>query len=416
MVDKEKIRSFPDSPGVYFMKDRAGEIIYVGKAVSLKKRVASYFNRCPPAAGAGLKTDVMMSYVEDISYRQVPTEREALLLEAELIKKYQPRFNISLKDDKSYPYIVVTRETFPRVFIGRRRGRLMDEADLFGPYTSASLLRRALKILRRSFPFCSCRRFPKKPCLNFDLGLCPGPCQGRIGRRRYRMIIRSLEDFLTQKDTELIEGLSRRMQALVARERFEEAAKLRDQLEALSILVSLRKSPLRGPQKEDDWIRLGLKREPRRIEAFDVSNTAGGEAVGSMVSFFEGRPDKDNYRRFRIRAVVGIDDYAMIREVVGRRYRRLLEEHLSLPDLVVIDGGAGHLAAARGALREWGPALPIIAIAKEEELIYTGMRPKPLALERSSPVLRLIQAVRDEAHRFARKYHILLRKKKMMEE
>jgi len=412
MVDKKKIKNFPDSPGVYFMKDRAGEIIYVGKAVALKKRVASYFNR----RASSLKTDVMMSYVADISYQEVPTEREALLLEAELIKKYRPRFNVSLKDDKSYPYIVVTRETFPRVYIGRRRGHLGDEADLFGPYTSASLLRRALKILRRSFPFCSCRRFPKKPCLNLDLGLCLGPCQGRIGRRRYLAIIRSLEDFLTQKDTELIEGLSRRMQRLVARERFEEAAKLRDQLEALSILVSLKKGSSAGMEgKEDDWVRLGLKKEPCRIEAFDISNIGGRQAVGSMVSFFDGKPDKDNYRRFRIKAVGGIDDYAMIREVVGRRYRRLLEERLKLPDLVVIDGGAGHLAAARGALRELGIALSMIAIAKEEELIYTGMRPAPLRLERSSPALRLVQAVRDEAHRFAKKYHILLRKKKMLE-
>jgi len=410
MVNKKKIKTFPDTPGVYFMKDRAGEIIYVGKAVSLKKRVASYFNR--RALGAGLKTDVMMSYVADIAYQQVPTEHEALLLEAALIKKYQPRFNISLKDDKSYPYIVVTRETFPRVFIGRRRKHAEDDADFFGPYTSASLLRRALKILRKSFPFCSCRRFPKKPCLNFDLRLCPGPCQGKISRRRYRAVIRSLEDFLTRKHTELVEALSRRMQRLVARERFEEAAKLRDQLEALSILVSMKKGPWSGVDKEDDWVRLGVKREPRRIEAFDISNTGPEEAVGSMISFLDGRPDKDNYRRFRIRAVSGIDDYAMIREVVGRRYRRLLEEHLNLPDLVVIDGGAGHLAAARGVLRDLGLALPMIAIAKEEELIYTGMRSTPIRLERSSPVLRLIQAVRDEAHRFALKYHRLLRTKK----
>jgi excinuclease ABC subunit C len=410
MVDKKKIKNFPDSPGVYFMKDRVGEIIYVGKAVALKKRVASYFNR----RASSLKTDVMMSCVADISYREVPTEHEALLLEAELIKKYRPRFNISLKDDKSYPYIVVTREVFPRVYIGRRRGRLGDEADLFGPYTSASLLRRALKILRRSFPFCSCRRFPKKPCLNFDLGLCPGPCQGRISRGRYRTIIRSLEDFLTQKDTELIEDLSRRMQRLVARERFEDAAKLRDQLEALSILVSLKKGPDEAQDREDDWVRLGLKKEPRRIEAFDISNIGGRQAVGSMVSFFDGKPDKDSYRRFRIKAVGGIDDYAMIREIVGRRYRRLLEERRDMPDLVVIDGGAGHLAAARGCLKGLGVALPIIAIAKEEELIYTGMRRMPLALERSSLALRLVQAVRDEAHRFAKKYHILLRKKKMM--
>lgn len=412
MVDRKKIKNFPDTPGVYFMKDRLGGIVYIGKAASLKKRVASYFNR----RASGLKTEVMMSYVEDITYQEVSTEYEALLLEAELVKKHQPRFNISLKDDKSYPYIIVTREIFPRVLIGRRRRHTEDEADFFGPYTSACLLRGALKILRKSFPFCSCRRFPKKSCLNFDLALCPGPCRGKISRRRYLAIIRALEDFLIQKDTELIEGLSRRMQKLVARECFEEAAKLRDQLEALSILVSLKKGPAEGPVREDDWEKMGLKREPRRIEAFDISNIGAREAVGSMVSFFDAKPDKDNYRRFRIRAVGGIDDYAMIREIVGRRYRRLLEERSSLPDLVVIDGGAGHMTAARGVLRELGVALPIIAIAKEEELIYTGIRRMPLRLERSSPVLRLIRAVRDEAHRFALKYHRFLRGKKTFEE
>ncbi|MDD5019173.1 MAG: excinuclease ABC subunit UvrC [Candidatus Omnitrophica bacterium] len=412
MVDKKKIRNFPDAPGVYLMKDAEGEIIYVGKALSLKKRVASYFFR----PGLSVKAGVMMSYAAEIVFQETPTEREALLLEADLIKKHQPRFNISLKDDKSYPYVIVTREEFPRVLIGRRRKRSESDADFFGPYTSARLLREALKILRRSFPFCTCRRFPQRACLNVDLGLCPGPCRGKVGRRRYLFIIRALEDFLTQKDTELIEGLSVRMQKLVAQERFEEAARLRDQLEALSILVSVRKGPgAAAGEAADDWKKIGLAGKPRRIEAFDISNMAGREAVGSMVSFVDGVPDKGHYRRFRIKAVGGIDDYAMIREVVGRRYRRLARERASFPDLVVIDGGAGHLNAARAVLRQAGVRLPMIAIAKEEELIYTKKGRMPVALERSSPVLRQIQAVRNEAHRFAKKYHILLRKKKMME-
>jgi len=408
VVDKTKIKDFPDSPGVYLMTDDQGEIIYVGKARSLKKRVASYFF----PQEHSLKTGVLMSYVRDISFEELPGEHEALLRESELIKKHQPRFNISLKDDKSYPYIIVTHEDFPRVFIGRRRKNVAQDADFFGPYTNARLLRRALKILRRSFPFCSCRRFPKKPCLNFDLGLCPGPCQGKISRRRYLGIIRRLEDFLTRKDADLIEDLSRRLQKLVRAERFEEAARERDQLEALSMLSALKKSPAETMRELDDWEKIGLKREPRRIEAFDISNLGGQESVGSMVSFWEGEPDKDNYRRFRIRTVGGIDDYAMIREVVGRRYRRLLEERARMPDLVLIDGGAGHLAAAREVLSSLGVSVPLVAIAKEEELIYTGKRKMPVRLESSSSALRMIQAARNEAHRFAVKYHHLLRDKK----
>lgn len=412
MVEKTKIKDFPDSPGVYIMKDAWGEIVYVGKARSLKKRVASYFSNQPKP----LKTEVLMSYVRDIVYEELPGEHEAFLREAELIKKLQPRFNISLKDDKSYPYIIVTHEEFPRVCIGRRPKKKEENADFFGPYTSARLLRQALRILRRSFPFCSCRRFPVKPCLNYDLKLCLGPCKDKAGRkacrRRYLRSIRSLEDFLTKKSSVLIEDLSLRLRKLVRQERFEQAAAVRDQLEALSMLVSLKKNLAEAMREQDDWKKIGLKDEPKRVEAFDISNLGGGEAVGSMVSFFEGAPDKDNYRRFRIRSVEGIDDYAMIREVVGRRYRRLIEENKAMPDLIVIDGGAGHLAAAKAVLDGLQVTAPVISIAKEEEMIYTPVKRLPVRLERSSSALRNIQAVRNEAHRFAVKYHHLLRKKK----
>lgn len=403
-----KIKDFPDTPGVYFMKDAQGEIIYVGKAGSLKKRVSSYFSH----HGLSVKTGVMMSYVRDISYETLPSEHEALLRESELIKKWQPRFNISLKDDKSYPYIIVTHEDFPRVCIGRRRKKTEQDADFFGPYTQARLLRRALKILRRSFPFCSCRAFPGKTCLNFDLDLCLAPCVQKVRRGKYLAVIRSLEDFLTKKDTDLVEDLSHRLQKLVRQERFEDAAKLRDQLEALSILTSLKKSFPETMREWGDWEKLGLRKEPRRIETFDISNYSGQESVGSMVSFWDARPDKNNYRRFRIRSVEGIDDYAMIREVVGRRYRRILEEGQKFPDLILIDGGAGHLAAARAVLLSLGVTVPVAAIAKEEELIYIPQRRMPVKLEKSSPALRLIQACRNEAHRFAVKYHHLLRDKK----
>ena len=411
MVTKEKIKDFPDSPGVYLMKDAKGDVIYVGKALSLKKRVASYF----AGRQVSIKTEVLLSYVADIEYKETASEHDALILESNLIKQHRPRFNISLKDDKSFPYIKVTREEFPRIFIGRRK-RGQEDIDYFGPYTSAKLLRQAVKILRKSFPFCTCRRPPRRVCLNYHLGLCAGPYQKKISKKGYARIIRNFGDFLTKKDTDLIEELSVKMRDSVKQEKFEEAGSVRDQLEALSLLISLKKIDARKILTFDsDFYRLGLKTEPLRIEAFDISDIAGRQAVGSMVSFYKGRPDKDNYRRFRIRTVAGADDYAMIREVVRRRYERLLSESKKMPDLVVIDGGAGHLEAARTVLRALGLYIPIIAIAKSEELIYTVKDKMPVRLEGGSKVLRLIQHVRDEAHRFALKYHRLLRKKDAFE-
>ncbi len=411
---KEKIKNLPDAPGVYFMKDAAGEVIYVGKAVSLRKRVRSYFTKGEPS----VKTAVMLSAVRDIAFIETGSEHDALILESDLIKKYRPHFNISLKDDKSYPYIKITQEDFPRVFIGRRK-KGETGFDYFGPYTSARLLRNAVKILRKSFPFCTARRFPlsRKPCLHYHLGLCMGPCAGLVSRKAYRAMIRGLEDFLARKDEDLIEDLSLRMRALVKEEKFEEAARTRDQLEALSLLISLKKFDVRRTRLlEDDWRRLGLKNEPRRIEGFDISNLGGGQSVGSMVSFFDGKPDKGQYRRFRIRDVAGIDDYAMMREVVRRRYSRLLREARPMPDLILIDGGLGHLETALQVLKDLELGIPLISIAKSEELIYTVQSKEPLRLRRDSSVLRLVQRVRDEAHRFAITYHRLLRGKAAFDE
>ncbi len=389
------------------MKDRASQVIYVGKALSLRKRVLSYFlkNR------GSIKTDVLMSYVEGLSCIETGSEYEALILEDRLIKQYKPRFNIIAKDDKSFPYIKITREDFPRVFIGRRK-KGETGVDYFGPYISAKLLRSAVAILRKSFPFCSCRRFPKRPCLNYHIGLCPGPCHGKISKKSYLKILRSFEDFLAKKDTDLIEELSRKMREFVGSERFEEAAGARDQLEALSLLSSLKKTDSRKAFKVlSDFEKLGLKKEPERIETFDISNLSASQAVGSMVSFYKGLPDKNNYRRFRIRMVSGVDDYAMMREIVRRRYERLIKENEPLPDLIVIDGGKGHLDAASGVLRGLKVDIIVIAIAKLHELVYVNGRRMPVKLKPDSAALQLIQRSRDEAHRFALKYHHLLRHK-----
>ncbi|MFH1691028.1 MAG: excinuclease ABC subunit UvrC [Candidatus Omnitrophota bacterium] len=407
MVSKKCLKDFPNKPGVYFMKDAAGEIIYIGKAASLKKRLASYFLKTQDS----IKTKIMFSYVRNISFTETASEHDALVLESELIKEHQPRFNISLKDDKSFPYVMMTHEAFPRVLIGRRKKNNVS-ADFFGPYTNAKLLRRALNILRKSFPFCSCRRFGSKACLYYDLKLCAGPCVHKISQAAYGRMIKRFQDFLTKKDSDVVSELSAEIIRCSKKRAYEKAACLRDQLEALSILVSLKDTGLKKFVRiHDDFDRIGLKKEPRRIETFDISNISGSFAVGSMVSFYDGQPDKDQYRRFKIRTVKGIDDYAMMKEVLMRRYQSLLKHKISLPDLIVIDGGRGHLEAAQFALKSLSLKIPMIAIAKREELIYTVKQKEPVKFEKNSYVLRLLQSGRDEAHRFALKYHQLLRKK-----
>lgn len=432
-VSRRNIRRFPSSPGVYLMQDKEGRIVYVGKAVSLRQRLLSYLAK----PQASLKTALMLAYARRVDIIETSSEHEALLLEADLIKRFQPRFNVCFKDDKSYPVIKITREEYPRVAISRKR-RGEEAADIFGPYTNAKVLKRALSMLRKSFPFCTCRSFPKRACLNYHLGICAGPCVKKKSKKRYRRMIRALEDFLTKPDDDLIAELSLRMRELARRERFEEAARVRDRLEALSLFASLKKSGGReaagqtnalfqpaaaglsaeaaagadveeGPREDAE--RIGLKKDPRRIETFDVSSIQGSYTVGSMVSFFDGRPDKNRYRRFRIRTAPGWDDYAMMQEIVRRRYRHVAEGRLKKPDLVVIDGGRGHLEAAFNVLQALHLRIPIIAIAKREDLIYTINRREPVRLGRGAQLLRLIQRCRDEAHRFAGSYHRLLRKK-----
>lgn len=424
-LSRRSIRHFSSSPGVYLMKDREGRVIYVGKAVSLRHRLLSYLVK----PQASLKTALMLVYARRVDIIETSSEHEALILEADLIKRFQPRFNVCFKDDKSYPVIKITREDYPRVTVSRKR-RGEEAMDIFGPYTNAKVLKRALSMLRKSFPFCTCRSFPKRACLNYHLGICAGPCVKKNSKKKYRRMMGALEDFLTKSDDVLIAELSLRMRELARQERFEEAAAVRDRLESLSLLASLKKNDGReaagqtgalcrpgaggAPAKflaRTDAERLGLKKDPQRIEAFDISCIHGSYAVGSMVYFFNGQPDKTQYRRFRIRAAPGRDDYAMMREVVRRRCLRVAEGRLKKQDLIVIDGGRGHLEAAFGVLRALRLHIPIIAIAKREDLIYTIDRHEPVQLERGSRLLRLIQRCRDEAHRFAVSYHRFLRKK-----
>ena len=407
---KAKVARVPEAPGVYFFKDAAGTILYIGKAKSLKKRVSSYFNRKLDG-----KTQLMVAKIADLEFRLTPSESQAQILEASLIRAHQPRYNIDLKDDKSFPWIKITHEDFPTVSVCRRK--LIDPHDAavyFGPYTNADLLREALKLVRRIFGFRTCLRLPSRPCLYYRLKLCPGPCVKKITAPGYHEIIAQIQLFLDSNYNELIKILTKKMLRASKERKFEIAAGLRDQISALGAMNQKGGKPrgLNGLERLQHLLK--LKHLPLKVEGFDISNISGREATGAMVSFWWGQPDKNNYRRFRIKTVSAIDDYAMLKEVVRRRYMRLLAEKQGLPDAILIDGGRGHLSAACAALGEMGIALPIVSIAKDQENIYLNGVREPIRLEEADPALNLIRRIRDEAHRFAVSYHHVLRRKKII--
>lgn len=404
---KEKIVRVPETSGVYLMKDKAGEIIYIGKAKSLRKRLLSYLVR-----ELSDKTIMMMSNVDDIEYRLTPTESFALLLEANLIRQYKPKYNVSLRDDKSFPMVKITNEEFPAIYLTRKKEA--DQARYFGPFTNAGMLKQALKIIRRNFPYRTCKQLPKVACMYYRIGLSPAPCAGKINKKEYAKTIKKIALILEGKTDTLIKKLAKEMFSKSKQLKFEEAVKIRDQVTALSAIGYSRVSC--GTQEESKDLKnlLKLKKTPERIEAFDISNILGQEATGSMVSFYRGIPDKNNYRRFRIKTVQGIDDYKMLGEVVHRRYLRLVKEKLPLPDLILIDGGRVHLLTANVKLNNLGINIPLVSIAKEKENIYTKYNSRPIKLSWDTPALNLIRRIRDEAHRFAVSYHRILRRKKII--
>ena len=428
---KEKIKQFPKGPGVYLMKDSRGRVLYIGKAKSLKSRLVNYFQPSgPPRPGRlDVKSKALVEKVTDVEYLEAESEVDALLMEARLIKDIQPRFNINLKDAKSYPFLQITRrEDFPRVAITREPKKT---SKLYGPFTDVKDLRHSLGIMQRIFQFRTCklkilerdekRRF-QRPCLLFYLQRCSAPCNARVSKEEYRANIRSLLRFLDGKRTILLRELNQKMKAAAEALKFEQAAKLRNQIQAIEGLAKRGSLDKFAPAEtltinieaglEELKKTLGLSKVPRAIEGIDVANIAGAEAVGSLVTFIDGIPFKEGYRRFRIKTVRRIDDYGMIKEVVSRRYRRLLAAEGLLPDILLIDGGKGHLAASLEALKPLGlEGVKVISLAKREEEIFTQDSELPLRLPRRSSALRLLQFVRDEAHRFAQAYHHLLRSK-----
>lgn len=409
---QQKIKQLPLTSGVYLMKDADGAVIYVGKAVSLRRRVQSYFRRNQQ----NRKTDLLVSHIADIDHIKTHSEAEALILEASLVKKLQPKYNIDLKDDKSYPYIHISNEKYPLVSVRRSspRAGLPEDGRWFGPYTDAALIREAMQLIRKIFPFRSCDPLPGKACLYFDIGLCPAPCIGNISADAYAQQIRHIELILDGSQDELYRQLKLEMEQAASAKNFEEAARLRDQLKAVGALYS--SSPDINYFKEAEQLErvLSLPRRPERIECIDISTTMGQHSVGSLVSFFNGKPDKANYRRFKIKEVQGLDDFRMVAEVVRRRYGRLKREQKPYPDLIVIDGGKGQLGAAASELAKLEINVPVISLAKREEEVFVPGKRSPVVLSRDSLALKLLQRARDESHRFAVAYHRLLRGKKML--
>ncbi len=403
---RQRIAQLPDQPGVYLFKDARGEFLYVGKAVSLRKRVASYFR---PASALGPRLAKMVRAVADIDVRRTSSEAEALLLEAQLIKDHQPRYNVAFRDDKTYPMLKVTREPFPRLLVTRRK--VADGAVYFGPYTEASLMHQAVQFLRRVFPLRTCAKFPKTPCLEYHLGQCLAPCAKYIDASAYQRIVEDLVAFLQGRRDDLLRDLARRMEQASRRQRFEEAARLRDQIQALSSVIVAKEKSLSAGPLEQLQAALRLPRLPQRIEAFDISNISGAFAVGSLVVFLEGKPYKAHYRHFTIETVHGIDDYRMMREIIRRRYSGSLATQLPCPDLIVIDGGKGQLSAACEELAALFLGIAAIGLAKRHEHIFLPGVSEPIVLLPTSPVLHLVQHLRDEAHRFAITFHRRLRGK-----
>jgi excinuclease ABC subunit C len=431
-VAAEKVRLFPQTPGVYLMKDAAGRVIYVGKAKNLRARAGSYFLK---AAAEDRRTADLVREICDIDYLEAESEVDALLLESRLIKDVQPRFNSDLKDDKTFPYLqITTHEDFPRVEFTRTPRQ--KGVKLYGPFTSAGSLRGAIVVLQRIFKFRTCtldidaddeqwRWF--RPCLLASIDQCTAPCNLRISKEEYRKDINRLKTFLDGGKKQLLAEMRKEMLEASKSLEFERAARFRDEIRLLETLdqrgdLEEHVQPevfLVDPKKGLAGLAkvLGLEKPPRVIEGVDIAHLAGNETVASLVQFIDGLPFKPGYKRYRIKTVDGIDDFKSIHEVVSRRFARLTREGESPPDILLIDGGKGQLAAALDALESLGVEAPcVISLAKREEEVFVPGQSEPLRLSRDSYSLRLLEYVRDEAHRFAQHYHHLLRGKRTLDE
>jgi len=550
MSIKEKLNQIPTSPGIYFFKNKCDEIIYIGKAKILRSRVRSYFNKLDKKDS---KTKIMTNHIKDIEWLVVRSEVEALITEANFIKEHKPRYNIFLKDDKTFPYIRITNEPYPRVEIIRQKNLSKDDNDYFGPYTDAKYLREVLRVLHKVFPIRTCTYLINsqsisegkiKVCLDYHIKRCDGPCEGLINEKAYNSMIIQIKLFLKGRSNEICDYLQSQMNVASEKLKYEEAAKYRDQIDvirqfikkqkkttidfkdrdvlvvsaenmqAIGLVLRIRNGSILGREKiiikvhnsdtkekilsqfiiqyysstidipEEvliahkfdemlqyaNWLTsvrkkkvtilipkigekkklvevsvrnadlllseiklkqikrnehlskpiiqlkddLGMEIDPRRIEAFDNSNIQGASPVAAMVCFVDGKPRKSEFRKFHIKTVKGIDDFASMREIVSRRYKRQLSENKPLPDLILIDGGKGQLSAAKSAIDALGLGyIPIIGLAKRIEEVFKPGLSAPQNISKSSAGLHLLRAIRDEVHRFAINFHRKVRTKKM---
>ncbi|MFH1387370.1 MAG: excinuclease ABC subunit UvrC [bacterium] len=406
---EEKLKALPGQPGVYLFKDKNGGIIYVGKAKSLKKRVASYFK-----PHEDVKTTILVSRLRDIDYIITKTELEALILEDELVKKYKPRYNIALKDDKAYPFIKVTvKEKWPRLMLARRKEK--DGALYYGRY-QGGMVRAIIRLVKKLFPIRWCHESPlvmrEQPCLYYHTKNCAAPCVGKISHDNYLSLIDGIKLLLKGKMKEAKGKLEEEMRKAAENQDFERAKYFRDSLKLLAKMMGAKveiKAKL-TPAATSDLQELGkvlkLAKTPQRLECFDISNISGTNIVGSMATFVDGLPLKADYRRFKIRSLPDQNDVYAIYEIVKRRYAGSLSKKMSLPDLVVVDGGLAQVNFGRKALIEAGLGrLPIIGLAKKEEELYRPGEGRTIKLPKEAKALRLLQRIRDEAHRFAVSFH-----------
>ncbi|MCP4157519.1 MAG: excinuclease ABC subunit C [bacterium] len=516
MID---LAGVPGNPGCYLFSDASGTVIYIGKAKSLKKRVRSYFKD----KGLEPKTEKMVREICGVDFIITDSEMEALILENSLIKKNKPKYNIELKDSKSYAFIRLTDEEFPRLALARnKRGK----GELFGPFVSGAARDHVLSVLRKSFKLRTCKRMPKKPCLRFQLNLCHAPCIGNIDTEVYAELIKKARMVLKGKTQELLVNMNAEMNKASEDLNFERAMEHRNQIAAVKglrekqnmeraksydedivhfiikndtvylVLFNVYKGTLENKQafqfeyREDNVLqrflmqyysdhkipgeiivpfeveeevvsflkmkadkvvhvrvpqrgekkqlldlvlknieitffndagklndlqdKLKMQDLPKVIECFDISHISGTAMVASMVQFRNAVPDKSNYRRYKIKTVDGVDDFMAIGEVVRRRYSRLKKESAPLPNLILIDGGIGQLNAATAEIKKLQLKIPTISIAKRLEEIFIPGAEEPLLLDRKSNALKLLQQLRDEAHRFAITYNRLLRKKSLL--
>ncbi len=418
-IDRSKLVS---KPGVYIYYDQKGKLLYVGKAVDLSKRIASYFN----GHNQSTKTAILVEHIASVETIVVESELQALILEANLIKKYLPPFNVKLTDDKDYLYIKVTKDIFPKIVTARKKD-LADAIDYFGPFPSSTIVKVTLKRLRRIFPWCSNPPEqpidPKvldkkiKPCFYYHLNLCPGACVGKISPSDYQKNIKMFIRFMDGKQSEMVNDLQKQMMEAADQLQFEKAGQIKRILSGISYITQPTSISMyldnpnfvddqRGQALLDLSKSLKIDSDLARIECYDISNFQGIDSTGSMVVLTNGEIDKSQYRRFKIQITGKPNDFAMHAEMMRRR----LKNDWPLPDLFLIDGGRGQVRAAAAELEKVGIKRPILGLAKRMEWLYP-VEGEVIKLPKRSLGLRLLQKIRDESHRFAITYHRKLRYK-----